>query len=138
MVTYFRPFHPEHLEHIGTPQALELYPAGFELMRYPSFSLMQNHRAIACGGMHPFLWASRWNAWAHMLPESGPHMLAITRFVRRILAENPVPRLEAHVIADFPQGFKFAQAIGLTLETPVAMRNWSPDGQDTFQFARTT
>lgn len=138
MVTYIRPFAPEHLEDIGTPSALELRSVATELMRHPSFSFMKDHKAVACGGMHPFLWASRWNAWAFMLPESGPHMLKITRFVRKIIAENPVPRLEAHVVADFPQGFKFAHAIGLTLETPVAMKNWSPSGEDVFQFARIT
>lgn len=135
----FEPFAPEHLAALPFDDAWKLLSSGAaeELAKHPAFTGRLNGRVVGCAGVHPFLWDGRWNAWAFLTDETGPHMLQITRFVRFVLANFPVPRLEAHVRAGFPQGVKFARALGFTLETPEPMRHWAADGTHAYQFART-
>lgn len=135
----FEPFRKAHLAALSAPDAKVLHATAsvVELEKHPSFTGRDDAgNVVGCAGLHPIWWPGRWNAWAFFEKPTGPHMLQITRFVRLVLDSFPVPRVEAHVIEGFPQGYKFAKVLGFQLETPAPMMKWSPNGENVFQFSR--
>ena len=135
----FEPFKKEHLSVLSDPEAAILHATAsvVELERHPSFTGRDvEGRIVGCAGLHPIWWPGRWNAWAFLEDATGPHMLQITRFVRLVMDSYPVPRVEAHVVADFTKGYRFAELLGFKLETPEPMLKWLPDGRSVYQFSK--
>lgn len=135
----FEPFKADHLLYLTDPIAKGLHASGaaFHLSDNPSFTgRTPEGKIVGCAGLHPFLWKSRWNAWAFFEPETRPYMRQIIRFACVVLDNCGADRVEAHVRAGFKQGFKFPSMLGFVLETPEPMRRWSEHGEDVYQFAR--
>jgi hypothetical protein len=72
---------------------------------------------VACGGLLKH-WPHRYMAWMLLPPQSGPHMVAVTRAVKRAmeLVERPA-RIEMHVRQDFIPGHRFATLLGFEMES---------------------
>lgn len=96
--------------------------------------LRDDGEVLICGGVLEY-WKGRGLLWAFVSAAAGPHMLSITRGVRRFLAEAPHPRLEAAVEHSFPQGQTWARMLGMTLETPNA-RKFLENGADCAIYVR--
>lgn len=80
-------------------------------------------------------WPTRHIGWA-LLHErlSRAHMLWITREVRAGLARVR-GRIEFTVRTDFPQGQRWAEAIGFHVETPL-LKAYGPEGEDHVGYVR--
>jgi len=74
-------------------------------------------------------------AWAMLSREAGPHMMALTRKVKRALELHPCPRVEMTVLCDFEPGHRWARLLGMDLEAP-RMRGSSASGLDEALYAR--
>lgn len=92
-------------------------------------------KPIAAAGVVE-LWQGRGHAWALLGVEAKDHMLAITRAIRRFLADVPFRRVEMAVDAAFPQAVHWAFMLGFECETPEPMRQFSPEGRACYLFAR--
>lgn len=131
----FTKFHPEHLRYLS-PQHLQKHAhallIGTEYMdligRNFGISGWAGHTCIgACGAIavHPH----RAVGWALLSEEAGEYMLPIVRKVRAYFDVMAFKRLEAHVLADFDNGHRFARLLGLKQETPEPMKYHGPNGE---------
>lgn len=143
MAVEFRPFHPEHLQYIHPQEIQRFQQLGMlqpEYMRVLAsglaLSAWVDHRCIAAAGIvttRPYRLAL---AWALISIHAGPHMLSITRKCRAVIADDPIPRVEMSVRADFEEGHRWARAVGMTLETPTPLRKRGANGEDEMIYAR--
>jgi len=137
----FTPFRAGHLGYL-VPQAGQrrdhavlLGSGAAELLESP-LALTAWHRS-ACLGMagllpvHPH----RAVAWMLLSELAGPHMLTISRKVKRVAALSPWRRIEVTVDATFVEGQRFARLLGAKLETPEPMRAYGTDGEDQYMYA---
>lgn len=88
---------------------------------------------LVCGG----ILANEFGAgvlWAFLAPGAGPHMLRITRFVRRMVVLAGLRRLQATALASFPEGCRWLELLGFEREG--RLRRYGPDGADHFLYAR--
>lgn len=99
-----------------------------------SYTGIVNGDVVFCAGTI-MQWPTRHVGWA-LLHErlSRPHMLWITREVRAGI-ERVRGRIEFTVRADFPQGQRWAEAIGFRIETPL-LKAYGPEGEDHIGYAR--
>lgn len=81
-------------------------------------------------------WPHRAIGWTVLSAHAGPFMRAVTRAVRDWLAQRPERRVEFYVDAQFPQGVRWAHLLGFTLETPLPMRHFLPNGNGAYMFGR--
>lgn len=88
---------------------------------------------IVCAGTYRH-WRGRHGAWAYLGKNTAPHMLWITRAVIANLAEVE-GRIELTVRADFPQGQRWARALGFRVESPL-LEKFGPQGEDHIGFVR--
>lgn len=91
-------------------------------------------RVIACLGayaLHP----GRALAWGLIARDCGPHLLALTRAVRRWLASCPYARVEAHAEQGFAAGARWLRLLGFACETPQGMRRFTPEGRASSLYA---
>ena len=79
-------------------------------------------------------WPGRHTAWAYLADTTGPHMLWITREVKKVLDKVP-GRVEFTVRADFPAGQRWAEMLGFKVETP-RMEGYGPEGEAHVGFVR--
>lgn len=88
---------------------------------------------VGCGGlvMH---WPGRHMAWVYLNANAGPHMLFITRAVRRVL-DNTDGRIEMTVREDFDAGHRWAKLLGFQVETEV-LRAYGPEGESHVGYVR--
>jgi hypothetical protein len=91
-------------------------------------------RVIACLGAHA-LHPGRALAWGLLSRDCGPHLLALTRAVRRWLASCPYARIEAHAEQGFAAGARWLRLLGFACETPQGMRRFTPEGRDSRLYA---
>lgn len=84
-------------------------------------------RVMAICGAMP-LWANRVHLWAYLATDSGPHMLGITRGVRRFLETSGYVRVEAEVSEGFEAGHRWVRMLGFQCETPNGMAAFFPGG----------
>lgn len=126
------PFRPEHLDELPGQYApghgVALAAAG------PAYSAVDGNAVIACAGLMK-QWDERAIAWAIMAAETGRHMLAITRAVKRGMALHPFRRIEAAVRADFEAGHRWMEMLGFSVEAP-RMEAYTPDGADAVLYAK--
>lgn len=88
---------------------------------------------VVCAGTLP-QWPGRHIAWAYLAQNTGPHMLWITREVKKVLARVE-GRVELTVRSDFPAGMKWAEMLGFKVETPL-LKAYGPSGESHTGFVR--
>lgn len=86
----------------------------------------------ACGLMD--IWPGRAMAWAFLDERAGPHMLAITRSVRRFLDLKAPRRTELYVDAGFEAGYRWANLLGFEREG--FLRAFDVDGRNQVLYSR--
>lgn len=99
-----------------------------------SISAWDGTKCIAAAGIVP-IYQGRAAAWALISKEAGPHMVQLTRAIRRGLALDPTPRIETVVNADFINGHRWARMVGMECECPL-MRKHGVHGQDEALYVR--
>lgn len=99
-------------------------------------ALSSNGVVLAIAGVTE-AWEGRGIAWSVLSRHCGPHLLALTRTVRRYLDGMDYARLEMYVDAQFAEGCRWAQMLGFELETPNPMRRFLPNGNGAYLFGRT-
>ncbi len=134
-VVPFRRWHAAWLMEHGTAEALSLFDTDTMicLEKQNSWTLVVDGDPVICGGTIT-QWPGRSMAWAHLSTLAAPHMLYITRGVRRLLAEVP-GRIEVTVRCDFAKGHAWARMLGFEIETPV-LRAFGPAGEDHTGYVR--
>lgn len=88
-----------------------------------------------CGVMQ--LWPERYHLFAYMSLDSGPHMVALTRGVRRFLAALR-GRMETQVSEGFEAGHRWVKLLGFKCETPDGMDGFFPGDRRGFMYSRVT
>lgn len=142
MMIEFRPFQIEHLMFI-TPQEEQknlrsamLSNAYAEMLETGrSLSAWDGVTCIAAAGCIP-IFSHRGVAWALFSKDAGPHMLTITRKVRRVMDLMDYTRIEIAVHSTFEAGNRFARLIGMKLETPEPLKAHGAFGEDEYLYAK--
>jgi hypothetical protein len=102
-----------HQEHLGAfidgPLPDQVHIGG------TAWTAMAHGQPIACGGFRPE-WPGRSSCWAVLSDHASRHMTALTRAVRRGLAEHPDDRIETTVQEDFGPGHRWARLLGFADE----------------------
>lgn len=75
-------------------------------------------------------------AWAVLSKDAGPYMLPIIKKIRSVINVLPYRRIEMYVDAEFVEGIRMAELIGMKLETPEPLVGHGAFGQDEFVYAR--
>jgi hypothetical protein len=137
----FTPFRAAHLTYLVPQEAQRrdhaalLGSGAAELMESPmALTAWHKSRCLGMAGLlqvHPH----RALAWALLSDAAAPHMLAITRKVKRVVALSPWRRVEITVAADFIDGQRFARALGATLETPEPLKAYGVYGNDEYMYS---
>jgi hypothetical protein len=136
------PFEPDHLKRIDLQEEqstandfmnnLDYIEA---LSAHEAWTGLIDGRVVACAGFVT-IWAGRIQVWSVVSATIGAKgMMVLTRAVLRGLALKK-GRVEAIVADNFKAGHRWARMLGFTLETPVAMRGFFPNGGDAFLYAR--
>lgn len=102
-----------------------------------AFTALFGDRVIACAGLTE-IWPNRAVAWSLLSKNAGRHMLCIHRLAAGFLKTSKYRRIEAWVDEGFMPGMRWLDLLGFTLETPVPMRGFRPDGGACFLFSRVT
>lgn len=136
-----RPCEPGHLKFINAQDDAR---EDYHIMCSPQFagiitdnfsiSAWDGSKCVAAGGIVP-IYAGRAAAWALISKEAGPHMVQITRAVRKAIMLDPTPRIETVVNADFINGHRWARMIGMECEHP-CLRKHGVHGQDEALYVR--
>ncbi len=137
----YQPFKSGHLVYLS-PQRLQRHDHAIMLnSEYANIvdnnfglSAWNGLQCVAAAGVVP-IFASRAVAWAILSNDAAPYMLQIVRKVRRVMAQLPYRRIEIAVRADFEDGRRFANLIGMDLETPEPMRAHGANGEDEYMYA---
>lgn len=103
--------------------------------RNEAFSMWYGNKCLGAAGVIQ-VFPHRAMAWALLSRHIGPHMRPATKKVRQFLALSPIPRIEMTVRADFEQGHRWAQLLGMKLETPEPLRMYGANGEDEMLYAR--
>lgn len=96
-----------------------------------AWSALMDGRVVACAGILP-QWTGRavgWAVFGECLPLRA--WFKITKAAKRVLDETQksgFQRIEITVKEDFPQGHRWARALGF--EAGQVMRKYAPDGSD--------
>jgi hypothetical protein len=91
-------------------------------------------QVMVCAGVMP-MWEGRGQAWCYLSRDSGRHLVAITRAVRRFLDIAPFVRLEMTVDCSFDAGHRWARMLGFKCEAE-RMVAYGPDDRDYALYAR--
>lgn len=98
-------------------------------------ALADDGMVVAIGGMCDS-WAGRAICWSGLSKHAGPHMLALTRAMRRMMDELPYHRLEMYVDAGSATAQRWAEMLGFHNETPTPMRSFLPDRRAAYLYGR--
>lgn len=137
------PLKNEHLNRIQVQEAqplacVELMKAGYveQLHRAgPAYAALTDAGdVVMCAGL-AFRHEDRALAWAVVSAHCEPHMLALTRLVRKVLDGCGARRIETTVACDFKAGHRWAHILGFTCET-FRMKAFAPDGSDYSMYVR--
>lgn len=124
-----------HARHLSFEEGCELLEHGTDCWT----AVRADGRILACAGLR-YLWpaSARSNghalAWALLGKGLGRDHLAITRFLRGVIARSPLTRIEAIVRANVKSERTFIQLLGLNFEAHLAA--WGPDGEDHQLYSR--
>ena len=134
---YFTGFRPQHILRLDDVQGEQAEDAIAAISQAEVTALAELGDAwtgwvgadvIGCAGFSP-IWPGRAAVWALLTNKAGPHMLAITRFVRARIAEHPARRIEATVLHGFKAGHDWMKLLGFKNETPGGMELYDPAGR---------
>lgn len=131
-VVPFRPWHYDWLvEHSPTPgegrgMKLDAKTRG-QLESENSWTGVVDGSPIVCAGTIQH-WPGRHQAWAYLSRDTGPHMLWITRQVKRVV-DQVKGRVEFTVRSDFEAGQRWAELLGFRIET-LWLEKFGPFGED--------
>jgi hypothetical protein len=129
------PYQPEHL--VGfVPQPGQATDFALQPEAPPheqAWTALHAEQVLCVGGFTA-IWPGRAVGWMLLSVQAGPHMLGLTRVVRRRIAEFEVDRLELYADASFPQAQRWAEMLGFECEGRA--RNFLPGRRDVFIFAR--
>jgi len=136
-----RTFEPEDLRRVVLPDHLEWRRPQIHDSEYAealaqagkAWTIWCDWRPVVCFGMYE-MWARRWSAWTIMDVSSRRHMITVVRTIADLIAEHPVPRLEAVVESGFVPGDRMIRMLGFQFEG--LMRRYLPNGRDAAMFAR--
>jgi hypothetical protein len=128
------PYQPRHLreialqphqEHLGT--MLQRTDAAEQVTKTgPCWTALLEGKPIACAGFQN-CWEGRAIAWAVLSDQAGPHMLSLTRAVRKALELYPAERIEAHAMLGFRPAERWLKALGFEQETVLRKFNRGQD-----------
>lgn len=99
-----------------------------------ALSFWQGETCIGCLGVAPLPYGSG-HAWALLSKAAGPHMLAVTRYARDLLAVVPYRRVQTTVICGFAPGHRWMRQLGFAVEAE-RMRCYDGVGRDHALYAR--
>jgi hypothetical protein len=102
--------------------------------RWAFSGIRDDGEVLICGGLLEY-WKNRDYLWACLSVYAAPHLITITRGVRKLLAEAPHERVEVAVDLEFEEGHRWARMLGLELETPRA-RKFMDNGADAALYVR--
>jgi hypothetical protein len=134
------PYQAEHLLAISAQEAqryLGEYTARHAkaLEQTHAFTVMVDDKPVACGGVLDH-WQGRHEVWAYIAGNVGPRVfLQIHHAVKRFFDAHSGRRIEAYVDCQFPEGHRWAQALGFELETE-RLRGYWPNGRDAACYVR--
>ena len=105
-------------------------PTLMQLERGNSWTAIYGAEPIAAAGVLE-AWRGRCAAWAYMSRDAGPHMLYITKAVKKFLNETSRGRIELTVRTDYELGHRWARMLGFAVEnSPGRLLRYGPDGAD--------
>ena len=90
-------------------------------------------KTIACAGVLEF-WANRGQGWALLSEVALANFIAIHRFARCVLRDQPFARVEIFVDQHHDAGIRWAERLGFEREG--LMRRFTTDGRDCFLYAK--
>ncbi len=100
-----------------------------------SYSAFVGDTLLGCGGIQ-ILWKGVGEGWVLFSSEVTNHKIAIYRIVKKLLEkmikENNLYRVQAHVRCDFGAALNFVEQLGFTVEG--RMRQFNPDKADSFLY----
>jgi hypothetical protein len=101
----------------------------------PAFTVMSGDKPVACGGAIDY-WMDRAEAWSYISDDIGPRLfLRMHHAVKRFFDAHGATRIEAYVDCQFPEGHRWALALGFKVETPRLEKYW-PGGRDATCYVR--
>jgi hypothetical protein len=138
LVTPFRRHHVAWLEMAGKAaggSAPTMDDATLDFLEHSgtAWTAVVDGEPIGCGGTMQ-QWPGRHIAWAYLGQKTGPHMLAITRAVRKHL-DTVKGRVELTVRCDFNAGHRWAEMLGFSIECPILER-YGPEGEQHTSYVR--
>lgn len=129
LVVPFRPWHYAWLANSGSATdrytVKQIESVAAQLQSQNSWTGVIDGEPLVCAGTMK-QWEGRHIAWAYLAQNTGPHMLWITREVKKALA-GIEGRIEFTVRADFAAGHRWAEVLGFEVET-LLMQGFGPDG----------
>jgi hypothetical protein len=134
------PFKAEHLARMRVQEAqlmeaASLSPAMLRALEATdAWATLIDGEVLLVGGLAE-MWAGRAVLWSYVSANAGPHMVRLTKGVRRLLDASGFARVEVYVDADFEAGHRWAQALGFRLEAKI-MTAFFPDGRDAALYGR--
>lgn len=138
----FRKCSPDHIAYIQVQDAQRAEQAVMVNSDYAeiatshiAFSAWADNRCLGAAGIVP-MFPHRAVAWALISRNVGLYMLPITRKARRVIELDPTPRIEMTVDVSFRAGHKWAELVGMKLETPEPLRKFGATGADEMMYAR--
>lgn len=151
MTVLFRPFlagdivqlalQPSQHVTLGISQPVHDIEDGRELEQSSptAWTAQADGRLLACAGLR-LLWpagegtAGHAVAWALLAADLGAAHVAITRFFRDVVANDPCTRIEAIVRADVAAECRWARMVGF--ELAAVLRAWGPEAKTHWLFER--
>lgn len=134
------PFEAPHVELLDE-QEQSKHLAGFisaadvrALKNDYAYTVVADGQVLLCGGVVP-VWPGRGHGWCYLSRDSGRHLVAITRAVRRFLDMVPFVRIEMTVDCSFDAGHRWAHMLGFRCEAE-RMTAYGPDDRDYALYAR--
>lgn len=100
-----------------------------------SFTAMVGDKVICCAGIVE-IWTNRAVAWALISKHAGRNMVGLHKAVAGYFSAAKYKRIEAWVDEGFEPGMRWLKLLGFTLETPLPMRGFRPDGGSCFLFSK--
>lgn len=136
------PFKKEHLknldEHVyGLSVKENITEAQLEALekRPHSYSFQgDDGEILGCGGVIEY-WPGRAEGWAVLRKNLGARFFEVHTIFKTFLREIPIRRFELVTNVDFPEGIRWAYALGFTCEAPL-MKSYGRDGKDCMLFAK--
>jgi len=136
-----RPFEPEHALMLPVREIEqgmkdnEDFVKWVEINNTPgtSYSGFVGDTLLGCGGIK-LLWHGVGEAWVLFSPEVVNHKVGVyrvvTEYLEKIIKDNNLHRVQAHVRCDFDIAVRFAENMGFKIEG--RLFGFNPDGTDSY------